>query len=120
MNRRKSLSLGFAGVLAVTAFQRYSEGKVTGTREIIRQGQMVAGLKTVTNPRYPGDKMIIGDNGMYYMGADGLRVDINENVYVEKTDKEGNLIDLTLMGNLRDGTFDFLDDYDSEGRPLRR
>ena len=53
-------------------------------------------------------------------GADGLRVNVNEDVFVEKTDKDGNLIDLTKMGNLRDGTFDFLDDYDSDGFPLRR
>jgi len=61
------------------------------------------GVQMMYDERNPGDTYFRSPNGQVYMiGADGLRVDANQDIWAEQTNGNGDLKDLVYIGNLEE------------------
>eukprot|EP00238_Polyblepharides_amylifera_P004556 CAMPEP_0196580258 /NCGR_PEP_ID=MMETSP1081-20130531/28086_1 /TAXON_ID=36882 /ORGANISM="Pyramimonas amylifera, Strain CCMP720" /LENGTH=119 /DNA_ID=CAMNT_0041900085 /DNA_START=380 /DNA_END=739 /DNA_ORIENTATION=- len=108
-NRRKLLQAAAAGV-ALLAFQQATKGSITDTRKVLLQREMLSGMKVGYSLRVPGDVfMYDGEGHVTYQGEDGLRVDMNGDIFEEILDGDGKLESLKYYGNVNTldlGNFD--------------
>eukprot|EP00240_Pyramimonas_obovata_P014290 CAMPEP_0118932444 /NCGR_PEP_ID=MMETSP1169-20130426/10246_1 /TAXON_ID=36882 /ORGANISM="Pyramimonas obovata, Strain CCMP722" /LENGTH=214 /DNA_ID=CAMNT_0006875105 /DNA_START=111 /DNA_END=755 /DNA_ORIENTATION=- len=101
-NKRRMV---FAAAIAMGALllQTATKDWETPNRRVLVTRDMISDIRMGYNDRVPGDIFFHNSNGqVYYAGADGIRVDTNGDVWAEKTNSKGEVIDLTFISNIRD------------------
>ncbi|KAK3279974.1 hypothetical protein CYMTET_12165 [Cymbomonas tetramitiformis] len=103
---RRQLFTG-ALILGGFALQKATQDRRTPGRELASQRMALAGIDATIVNEENGDRFIRDKSGnLYFAGLDGVRVDVDGSVYAEDTDADGNLVNVSYLGNIKDMEFD--------------